>query len=239
MCSSGFTNLDAYYELKYCLDKNDVSIDTVIFAQSIMNFIVYDDELYNMKSTIIYSEQLALLDYKQFFNTYRSCPNYYKTQIGSVRWIKSLLDSPYSKGFSPIFKNKMSNANYHDVEGIIARTGGRDGLTSGFIREHYSLQVKWLKAISDLCEENEIVLTVWCPPLYHIPEIISSDGFYSILSEVLPPETLIADYTSYPLPDSSYFADPRHLGYKGAQFLSSEVAEKGLAYVPLSSYNLE
>lgn len=238
LCSSGFTNLDAYYELKYCLDKCNSRIDTVILAQTITNYILYDDELFNKKSTIIYSEQRALLDYKLFFETYRSCPNYYKTQVGSARWIKSLLDCPYSKGFMPMYKNRMSDANYLDIDRIIMKTGGREGLTSEFLRDNYSLQIKWLKAISDLCYENGIVLTILCPPLFRIPDMISFNGFYHILCEVLPAETLVADYSRFPMPDSTYFSDPQHVGHKGAFYFSKQIAANGIEYHPVSYYLL-
>ena len=232
-CSSGYTNLDTYYQLKYILDYNDTKIDTVIICQSLLNLLLYEDERYELKSTIIQSEPRALLDYSKFYATYRNSPNFYKTQVGSIRWIKSINSQPFSNGFLNLHRDKMKDANYGDIKVALEKVGGKDGLTADYIKEHCSLQVKWLEEIRNLCKEKNIVLTILCTPIYKIPDMIGENGYYNLLGKLFTKDLLIADYSRFEMPDSTYFGDPEHLNYEGAQIFSKDIAENGIRYVPL------
>ena len=236
LCSSGFTNLDAYYELQYCLDYNTVRIDTVILCQSLLNFLLYEDEYFYDKKTIIGSEPRALLDYEKFYETYRNCADYFKTQISSVRWIKSLLSNPYGKGFLHLQRNKMTPPDFSNIKNALMKYGDYDGFTSERIREHCSLQIDWLESIRDLCRDNGITLILYSAPVYRVSDMVNDGGYYKLLGEVLSEETLVADYSRFEMPGLLYYADPAHLNYKGAQLFSSHIASNGIDLHPISYY---
>ena len=56
----------------------------------------------------------------------------------------------------------------------------------------------------------------------------SDKGYRQLLCSELGDSTLVADYSRFKVPDSTYFRDPEHLNTKGAQYFGEHIAREGL-----------
>ena len=108
------------------------------------------------------------------------------------------------------------------------REEGQDEISEQYIRDHYKYQVDFLREIGNYCRENHKVLIILSPPIYKIPDMIDDSGYRQLIRAELGDSALIADYSRFEFPDTTYYGDLEHLNFRGAEYFSKHIAKNGL-----------
>ncbi|MBE6327945.1 MAG: hypothetical protein E7077_12985 [Bacteroidales bacterium] len=90
------------------------------------------------------------------------------------------------------------------------------------------------KAI-EVCKQRNVVPVLFFTPLYNYSNWYSWDGFCDFIKDY-DENILIADYEDFEFPDLSYRSDIIHLNEFGADYLSTDIARKGLNAIPLKEW---
>lgn len=230
LCYSGFTNAAIYNSLRWAVEYNDAPIDTVLLCINVPSLLYFEDSIIGKSIWVHKEEQVSLFDYPSFFDTYRRFPDYWKliTNLDFL-WVPEKT-TPYGE-YRSLIRNELNNPHLYDAaRDAISRIGGKNGFTEEYIRNNCKIQVEFFQRIIRYCQDKQLVLHIICTPLYRVPDLIDDKGFYNFLSAELDKDSMIADYTRFPMPDSTYFGDLEHLNRKGARYFSESVKRNGLFF---------
>lgn len=93
----------------------------------------------------------------------------------------------------------------------------------------------YCKDMITYCLERGKQVVIINTPTFNIKRWIDDSGYKHYLS-TLPKQVLIADYSDFQMPDSTYFADIHHLNSKGAKFFSNHIKAHGLRLTTIHDY---
>lgn len=222
-----------YNTLKWIVEYNVHQIDTVILCASLPAFLYQHGDL----GFSIYEEEVSLLDYADFFSYAKKSPDYWKSFFTSFPYAY-FHQSSFDSGYFKVEWSKMNDPDlYRRVNEILDLVDSdKYGFTETVIRRECAAQVYYFEKIVSYCKQKEKILTILCPPVAKIPDLIDEKGYKSFILSELGDSSIIADYSRFALPDSTYYGDLMHLNHKGATVFSEDVAHNGLQYEYLVDY---
>ena len=235
-CAIGSSLGSCYNTLRHVTEYNSVKVDTVVLCASLSAFAYYHDgiSLYLLQKE---NEELRnVLNYQTFYGHYKDKKEY---------WSLALTSSPFtyfkgeiSHGFEPLHRDKLNHPKLYDaLNEVIDLAGGEDKLTEQFYREHCKYQTANFKQIVSYCKDHHQTLIILSPPVFKIPDIVDDRGYRQFLKAELGDSVLVADYSRFEFPDTTYYADLEHVNYKGAKFFSEHIAKNGLKTEYLIDYS--
>ena len=232
-CGLARTMNGCYNTLKWIVEYNEHQIDTVLLCANLQGILYQNGELSFSKD----EESVSLLSYDEFFQYSKRSPEYWK-------WIFTSFPYAYfhQKSFdSGYYRNDAYRMNdpalYKRVNNVLSLVGGdKYGFTEAKIRELCPAQIYYLKKIVQYCQDQNKTLIILCPPVAELPELIDDKGYRDLLRSELSENGLIADYSRFQFPDSTYYADLEHLNHKGATYFSNYIACNGLDLRTIADY---
>ncbi len=230
LCASGNSLGACYNKLKWVVEYNENSIDTVVLGCAINNFLYAKD----VDIDPYYEEINSKLDYKSFFKLLNHKSSFWKMLLTSFPVFNR---GGFRGGYNYLVRDKLDHPNlYDEVNRIMALEEKEGELSEDFFKKNCAYQVYYLRKIRDYCREKNKILVIVHAPLYKIPDMISDFGFTRLLLSELGDTQLLADYSRMVLPDTNYFGDLEHLNYRGAEYFSRYIAEHGLEAQQISEY---
>lgn len=234
LCQSANSFSDCYTSLLWADQYNHADIDTVLFCASLPMFLYTSDEKLETLDRIKLSEARSILDYKGFFDHFKSKGNYWKLVAASI---PNMSKHAVRGGFLHLDRDKVESPHAYDViNSHLEEIGGYNGFSKDYIINCRDFSVEYFRKIKDYCTSHGITMVILCPPVYRIPELVSDNGYIEFLMDELGPEGMIADYSDLRMPELSYYGDLEHLNYKGAEYFSRMVAQEGLRVLPLGQH---
>lgn len=227
LAKSGRTYLSNLTTLKYAIEYNDCSVDTVIVCAGVPSFLYYTKDDLGQFERIISDEKTSVLSKKEFYLCHRDEFLYWKAFFTT----SPLLSSPQRPmgEYLPLDRDKLGDPKaYESINRRLSECGGKDGFTEAYIREHCILQVKALKKIKEYCDTHNIIMVLYHSPIYKIPDMVSDKGYKNFILSELGDSVLIADYSRFQFPDTTYYADLEHINAKGAELFSKYIRCNGL-----------
>ncbi len=227
LAQSGRTYMSNLTTLRYAVEYNECSIDTVIVCAGMPSFLYYTKDIIGKYERLISDEKTSLLSYEAFFNCHKDEGLYWKALLTQNPLLKT---SRIPAGrFVKLERDKLGDPRaYESINKRLLEFGGKNGFTEEYIREHCRLQIMGLRMIHDYCERNNIVLILYNSPIYKIPDMVSDRGYKDFIHSEFGDSILIANYADYQFPDTSYYGDLEHVNCKGANLLSNDINNNGL-----------
>lgn len=233
LCYSGYTHAAIYNSLRWAVEYNDAPVDTVLFCINVPSLIYFEDSIIGESTWVHKEEQVSFLDYPAFFSIYREFPDYWKL-ITNLDFLWAPERTTPGGEFRFLNRDKLNDPHSYDaVRSALSRIGGKDGFSEDYIRSHCTIQVAFFRKVIRYCRDKQLNLHILCTPLHNVPDMIGNKGFYDFLSAELDKSSMIADYSRFPLPDSTYFGDLEHLNHRGARYFSEHIAKNGLKLNPI------
>ena len=226
LCLSALSMGGCYNRLKWIEEYNSKNIDTLFLCSSLVAISFYND---NYLSDMIEAgeEKSNILNYSTFFKYYKKIPKYWYEFFTSFPI--SNFQFPLKGGYLWLERDKLDHPDlYNAINGIIRLAGGKENLTSDFYRKCCKYQLENLKKIKEYCCSHGITLVIFSTPLYKIPDMLNDQGFRQLIKEDLGDSVLVADYSRFAFPDSTYYGDLEHLNHKGAKYFSESIAKNGI-----------
>ena len=225
-CKAALTMGGTMNRLKWMLEYNSVQVDTLIVCASWVAMVYQSDDTIT-EMLEYYEEKHNVLNYYNFWQHVKFSPLYWWRAVTSFP--ATYLKFPIEGGYVSIQREKINHPEARTrINKIISQAGGKDAFTEEYLRSHCSYQLDNLKEIQSYCNKHHIVLVILSTPIYEIPEMINDKGYRTLLRNEFGDSLLIADYSSFILPDTSYYGDLEHLNSKGAIFFSEHIAQSGL-----------
>ena len=224
---SGKSYLSNLTNLRYAVEYNECTIDTVIVCAGVPSFLYYTKDDLGRIERIISDEKTSVLSKEEFYLCHRDELLYWKTFFTT----SPLLVSPQRPmgAYLPLHRDKLGDPKaYESIHRRLSECGGKDGFTEIYIREHCGLQVKGLKKIKEYCDAHNIVMVLYHSPIYKIPDMVSDRGYKNLILSEYGDSVLIADYSRFQFPDTTYYADLEHINAKGAKYFSKFIRNNGL-----------
>ena len=223
-CDAGTSLASSYNKLKWITEYNREQVDTILLCACLVSFINQNDNSLD----IARQESDNILEYGTYFNYFKYRPAYWINFFTSFS-VLNLDVTKFRGGYTYIIRDKLDNPNlYNQINGVINYAGGRDGLTTEFLKTHCKYQLDYLRRIRDYCKEHNKTLVILSTPIFKIPDMIDYSGYNKLIQEELGDSALIADYTQFEFPDSTYYGDLEHLNYRGAEYFSKHIAKNGI-----------
>ena len=233
LCGHAMTFGDALNNLKWATEYNENKPDTVILAAGLVSVAYFFDEVDVPEALLKRDEEKRnILNYSVFFDNYKDHIEY---------WEYILVSFPYKnleayKGVEGDFSTQSHNAinhplAYNQINTAIERAKEYDDqnpLSEEYLKTHFTYQLDNLRKIKEYCDAHQQTFIILNTPMYKILDMASDKGYRQLLCSELGDSTLVADYSRFILPDSTYFRDPEHLNTKGAQYFGEHIAREGL-----------
>lgn len=222
---SYLSNLTA---LRYAMEYNDkCSIDTVILCANFPSFLYYTDEVLNQPNRLINDEITSILSQSEFFHCHKNSTEYIKLLLLKSP-VLNFKRSPIGQ-YAALEECKLADPRvYNQLNQQLLEVGGKYGLTESFIRNKCTIQVSGIRYIKDYCDSHGLVLIIFHSPLYKVTEMVSDKGYKDYLLSEFGDSLLIADYTHFEFPDTTYYYDLEHVRKCGAKMLSEHIRDNGL-----------
>lgn len=96
-----------------------------------------------------------------------------------------------------------------------------------FEAEYNQVERQFMDPTSDLYEFDSDFIVVF-QSTHKIPDMIDDSGYRQLIRAELGDSALIADYSRFEFPDSTYYGDLEHLNFRGARYFSKHIAKNGL-----------
>ena len=225
LCSPAKSLHGCYSSLKWVEEYNEAEIDTIILCASFLGFIYFDDKDLNL----FVEGEYCLFEHDAIFNFFKyrlSCWRYLTSSLNNLSFFDEIIPSGE---FRYSHRNKISDPHRFDqINEKIIKAGGDNNFTESYIRENCKYQLHYLSKIKDYCTQHGKTLVILSTPIYKIPDMVSYDGYHQLMRKELGDSALIADYTRFEFPDSTYYADLEHLNFRGAEYFSKHIAKNGL-----------
>ena len=226
LCLSAQSFNGCYSKLRWTLEYNDTQIDTVVLCSSLVGIGYFSDD----KLDVGYEEINCLFEYKPFFMFFRSQLSYWEHIIThfSDQFLMLSRRKPYG-GYKYEIHNKLDNPMvFNRINDLINEIGDEGVLTEDYFLSHCKYQLFYLRKIRDYCTQHKKKLIILGTPLYRIPDLIDDSGYKQLILHELGDSILIADYSKFEFPDSSFYRDLEHLNSRGAEYFSKHIAKNGL-----------
>ena len=225
-CDAGDSNGSCYNKLKWICEYNDNQVDTIVLCASFVAFIYKPDSCLQSYA----EERNSILDYKRFYHFFKYKIDYWKTVFTSFP-ILYLNLKEFRGGYSYLDRDRLSHPKVADRINKVLKQMEKeslDKLSEQYFQEHYKYQVDYLGEIGKYCREHHKALVILSPPIYKIPDMIDDSGYRQLIRSELGDSALIADYSRFEFPDSTYYGDLEHLNFRGAEYFSKHIAKNGL-----------
>lgn len=229
LCAIGSSFGSCYQTLRWVTEYNDVKADTVILCASFSSFAYYQDSI---KTYLLRTERediRNILNYSTFYDHYKNKIEYWTYFFTSFPYVSLKGVKP---GFDRLDRNKLNDPKLYNAINEIKRNAGGtyESVTENYLRNNCTYQIDNLRQIKKYCDDHDYVLVVLSTPVFKIPDIVSDKGYYQLLCKELGDSTLVADYSRFEFPDSTYYADLEHVNHRGAKYFSEKIAREGLKF---------
>ena len=233
LCASAMTFGGALNNLKWATEFNENKPDTVILSAGLLSLVYFYDEV-DMSMVLLKwaEEKRNVLTYPTFFENYKPYKDY---------WEYVLVSFPYKYfdglknidgGFKAQSFNEINNPIAYDhINLVIERAKEFDDqglLSEEYLKTHFKYQINNLCKIKEYCDAHGQTLIIFNTPTYRIPDIVSDEGYRKLICSELGDSTLVAEYSRFEVPDSTYYGDLEHLNTKGAIYFADHVVRDGL-----------
>lgn len=233
-CSEGGQPFISIYAKLYNILKTNRQIDTVLLSTEPIDFLRLEPDLTSRKK----------MDYLKVHIV--NAPSELYEDLPSIPLIKIFTTLPSTLiSLSPICaagnykylkRNKLNLEIQLTKKEFAKYKDNKFCLSKEDIERTSPLQIKWLKKIINLCKEYNTQLVLFNAPTYNLDEFYCLEGYFDLLSTFSDNDLLIADYSEFQFPDTSYMADIIHLNHKGADYFSNHLKKYGLHTVTLKEY---
>ena len=233
LCASAMTFGGALNNLKWATEYNENKPDTVILSAGLLSFLYFYDEV-NMPNMLNKwsEEKRNLLTYPVFFDNFKRHKDYWKYVLISFPYNNFNAYKGIEGGYVADNSNEINNPIAYDhINLVIERAKEYDGegsFSEEYIKTHFTYQLNNLHKIKEYCDAHQQTLIILNTPLYKISDMVSDKGYRQLICSELGDSTLVADYTRFEVPDSTYFRDLEHLNTKGALCFGEHIAKNGL-----------
>lgn len=214
-------------KLKWAIQNNTSKIDTLVLCASFTSFVYIMDDDLEFQLWDCREERRNIFNYNTFLKHYLPYPWFWKYFLSCFPLVNFNAMIQVSGGFKELDRDYIQFPEIYDrINGVIDKIGTTPSAQN--LRFRCGYQLDNLCQIRNYCNEHNVVLVIFSPPVWRIPSLIDDTGYRRLICDELGDSTLIADYSRFNLPDSTYFSDLEHLKSKGADFFSTNIATEGL-----------
>lgn len=207
---------------------NVENVDTVLLCASIVAILYQSDKQMINALENLQEERKNVLNYPTFFDFFKDKVEYWKYALTTFP-STNLYNDVGIDGYQLSDRNRLNHPSlFNRVNNLKNEAGGKYGFTEKYIRDHCKFQIGSLLNIKKFCDENHKTLVILSTPIYKWNDIIDDSGYRQLIRAELGDSTLIADYSKFNFPDSTYYGDLEHLNSKGAKYWSEHIARNGL-----------
>lgn len=230
-CKSGEYYLQSISVMREFLNANE-QIDTVLITAGVPTLFGYTDAEFAKSKIDFFNTFMSVVsianaeELKEYENADKF--KYFRLTAG----YNLLMGEQRTRGFIKINRRKLAQASA-ERERIAREQGTAFPLEQ--ITDSASMQVRILYRMINDCMERGVECVLLTTPLYHNEDYFDKDGYIEFVS-TLDPRVLVADYSNFQFPDTSYYADVIHVNAKGGEYFSNYIKEHGLNAVPLRDY---
>ena len=233
LCASAMTFGGALNNLKWATEFNENKPDTVILSAGLLSLVYFYDVVdipYVLLETR--EEKRNLLTYPDFFENCKQFKDYWEYVLVSFPYNNFDAYKGVEGGYEPNNSNEINNPIAYDhINLVIERAKEYDDqglLSEEYLKTHFSYQINNLRKIKEYCDAHGQTLIIFNTPTYKISDMVSDESYRKLICSELGDSTLVAEYTRFEVPDSTYYRDLEHLNTKGALYFSEHVAREGL-----------
>lgn len=233
LCASAMTFGGALNNLKWATEFNENKPDTVILSAGLLSLVYFYDVVdipYVLLETR--EEKRNLLTYPDFFENCKQFKDYWEYVLVSFPYNNFDAYKGVEGGYEPNNSNEINNPIAYDhINLVIERAKEYDGqglLSEEYLKTHFSYQINNLRKIKEYCDAHGQTLIIFNTPTYKISDMVSDESYRRLICSELGDSTLVAEYTRFEVPDSTYYRDLEHLNTKGALYFGEYVAREGL-----------
>lgn len=233
LCASAMSFGGALNNLKWATEFNENKPDTIILSAGLLSLVYFYDEtdmshfLLNTKE-----EKRNVLIYPIFFENYKHYSDYWKYILVSFPYYNFDAYKGIDGGYESNDGNEINNPIADDhINLVIERSkeyGDQGLLSEAYLKTHFNYQLNNLRKIKEYCDAHQQTLIIFNTPLYKIPDMVNDKGYRRLICSELGDSTLVAEYTRFEVPDSTYYRDLEHLNTKGALYFGKQIAREGL-----------
>ena len=244
LCTSAGTFGGALNNLKWATEFNENKPDTVILSAGLLSLVYFYDEV-DLPFVLLKAkeEKRNVLTYPVFFDNYKPYLDYWKYILVSFPYNNFDAFKGVEGGFSAGNNNEINNpVAYDHINTVIERSkeyGDQGLLSEAYLMTHFNYQINNLRKIKEYCDAHLQTLIILNTPLYKIPDMVNDNGYRQLICSELGDSTLVAEYTRFDVPDSTYYRDLEHLNVKGALYFGEHIAREGLQLQYAIDYCME
>lgn len=233
LCASAMTFGGALNNLKWATEFNENKPDTVILAAGLLSLVYFYDEVDKPTMLLKWKEEKRnVLTYPVFFDNFKHLRDYWEYVLVSFPYNNFEAYKGVEGGFSVGDNNEINNPiAFNNINLVIERSKeyGDHGLFSeAYLKTHFTYQLNNLRKIKEYCDAHRQTLIILNTPTYKISDMVSDKGYRQLIRSELGDSTLVAEYTRFEVPDSTYYRDLEHLNTKGALYFGEHIAREGL-----------
>ena len=233
LCASAMTFGGALNNLKWATEYNENKPDTVILSAGLLSLVYFYDEVDKPTMLLKWKEEKRnVLTYPVFFDNFKYLRDYWEYILVSFPYNNFDAYKGVDGGFSAGDNNEINNPIvFNNINLVIERSKeyGDHGLFSeAYLKTHFTYQLNNLRKIKEYCDAHQQTLIIFNTPTYKIPDMVSDKGYRQLICSELGDSTLVAEYTRFEVPDSTYYRDLEHLNFKGALYFGEHIAREGL-----------
>ena len=233
LCASAMTFGGSLNNLKWATEYNENKPDTIILSAGLLSLVYFYDEvdlpfvLLNTKE-----EKRNVLNYPVFFENYKHLYDFWKYLLVSFPFDNFDAYKGIDGGYEANDSNEINNPIADDhINLVIERAKEYDGqgiLSEDYLKTNFVYQLNNLRKIKEYCDAHQQTLIIFNTPTYKISDMVSDKGYRQLIRSELGDSTLVAEYTSFEVPDSTYYRDLEQLNTKGALYFGEHIVREGL-----------
>ena len=233
LCGSAMTFGGALNNLRWATEFNENKPDTVILAAGLLSLVYFYDEV-DVPFVLLKTseEKRNVLTYPVFFENYKHYLDYWKYVLVSFPYKNFDAFKGIEGGFASDNSNAINNPIAYDhINLVISRAKEYDGqglLSEDYLKTYFTYQLNNLREIKKYCDAHQQTFIILNTPLYKISDMVSDKGYRQLICSELGDSTLVAEYTRFEVPDSTYYRDLEHLNARGALYFGEHVVREGL-----------
>ena len=233
LCASAMTFGGALNNLKWATEFNENKPDTVILSAGLLSLVYFYDEVDKPTMLLKWKEEKRnVLTYPVFFDNFKHLRDYWEYILVSFPYNNFEAYKGIDGGFSAGDDNEINNPIAYDhINLVIERSkeyGDQGLLSEAYLKTHFTYQLNNLRKIKEYCDAHQQTLIIFNTPTYKIPDMVSDKGYRQLICSELGDSTLVAEYTRFEVPDSTYYRDLEHLNSKGSLYFGEHIVRDGL-----------
>lgn len=233
LCASAMTFGGALNNLKWATEFNENKPDTVILSAGLLSLVYFYDEVDKPTMLLKWKEEKRnVLTYPVFFDNFKYLRDYWEYILVSFPYNNFDAYKGVDGGYEADNSNEINNPIAYDhINLAIERSkesGDQGKLSEAYLKTHFTYQLNNLRRIKEYCDAHQQTLIIFNTPTYKIPDMVSDKGYRQLIRSELGDSTLVAEYTRFEVPDSTYYRDLEHLNTKGALYFGEHIVRDGL-----------